>query len=114
MASYGADLIAGERRRQVEEEGWTPEHDDRHTDRDLAVVAAALAIDGTDYFIEARDDGGVLCAGGSDRWGLVAKFGYCGERPDRIRALTIAGALIAAEIDRELRRQAGGGEGGAS
>jgi hypothetical protein len=32
---------------------------------------------------------------------LVAKHGYNGTKPDRVRALAIAGALIAAELDRE-------------
>ena len=39
-----------------------------------------------------------------DLCGSLAKFGREGTKPDRVRALTIAGALIAAEIDRELRR----------
>ena len=28
----GAELIAAERRRQIEDEGWTPEHDVEHAD----------------------------------------------------------------------------------
>lgn len=36
--------IAAERVRQVEAEGWTPEHDDRHNNSELACAAAyALA-----------------------------------------------------------------------
>lgn len=35
--------IAAERRRQVEVEGWTAEHDDEHVDGSLATVAAAYA-----------------------------------------------------------------------
>lgn len=33
--------IAAERRRQIEAEGWTPEHDDQHTSGELAAAAAA-------------------------------------------------------------------------
>lgn len=35
--------IKHERLRQMEEEGWTPEHDDRHTDGSLAAAAAFYA-----------------------------------------------------------------------
>jgi len=36
--------IAAERRRQIEDEGWTPEHDDdEHGDGDLARAAASYA-----------------------------------------------------------------------
>jgi hypothetical protein len=37
------DVLA-ERRRQIECEGWTPEHDDEHSDGSLARAAAAYAI----------------------------------------------------------------------
>lgn len=35
--------IAAERRRQVEVEGWTPDHDDAHAQGDMAAAAAAYA-----------------------------------------------------------------------
>lgn len=35
------DEIAAERQRQVEVEGWTAEHDDKHADGSLAQAAAA-------------------------------------------------------------------------
>lgn len=104
----GHELIAAERERQVAEEGWTPEHDDEHSDAALAVVAASLAVDGTDA--EVHDPIGRGTDGHENRlgveqmgdcWGLVRKH-----RDDRVRQLTIAGALIAAEIDREQRREA--------
>ena len=34
-----ADVV-GERTRQILDEGWTPEHDDAHTDGQLAQAAA--------------------------------------------------------------------------
>lgn len=37
------DDIAAERRRQVEEEGWTTEHDDQHDRGELARAAACYA-----------------------------------------------------------------------
>lgn len=36
--------IAEERVRQVEGEGWTPEHDDHHTHREMAAAAGCYAI----------------------------------------------------------------------
>lgn len=37
-----ADVMA-ERKRQIDKEGWTPEHDDRHTGGDMALAAASYA-----------------------------------------------------------------------
>ena len=37
------DEIAAERRRQIEVEGWTPEHDDGHDCREMAQAAACYA-----------------------------------------------------------------------
>ena len=87
----GAECIAAERRRQVEECGWDARHDDSHRGGSLAVNAAELAVAHTDAQVE-RPNGDV------DPWGLVARV------PDTLRRLEIAGALIAAEIDR-LQRQ---------
>ncbi len=39
----GIELIAQERQRQVSEEGWTAEHDDGHTDQELARAASCYA-----------------------------------------------------------------------
>lgn len=39
----GAELIAAERRRQIEQEGWTPEHDDQHSGGELATAGAVYA-----------------------------------------------------------------------
>lgn len=91
----GVELIAAERLRQVEEEQWTAQHDMSHQYGELAIAAAALAVDGTDATI--REPGGA-----KDEWGLVAKHGYRGTSPGHVRKLVIAGALIAAEIDRLL------------
>ena len=35
----GAQLILAERRRQIEAEGWSPFHDDKHRRRELAKAA---------------------------------------------------------------------------
>ncbi len=87
---YGADLIADERSRQIgEEEHWTSDHDDKHTDQSLADAAAYLARPHREIVVPdwSRD--------------LSIKH-----QNDRVRELVIAGALIAAEIDRLLRKGA--------
>jgi hypothetical protein len=42
LSAAATDVLA-ERKRQVEAEGWTIEHDDRHPDGELAVAAACYA-----------------------------------------------------------------------
>lgn len=89
----GAELIATERRRQVEAEGWTPDHDDGHNDKELRWAAACyllsgeITIDGEDFRLR--------CWPWADFWWKPS--------PDPIRNLVKAGALIAAEIDRLQR-----------
>ena len=43
VVSQAAIDILAERRRQVEVEGWTPEHDDEHAHGELAEAAAGYA-----------------------------------------------------------------------
>lgn len=40
----GIELIAEERKRQIDEEKWTPEHDDKHTRGELAQAADSYRI----------------------------------------------------------------------
>jgi hypothetical protein len=87
----GAERIAAERQRQVEREGWTPEHDDRHADEELARAAACYAT--------PRLLGGSLPP---QDWPWAVKW-WKPTPDDRIRELEKAGALIAAEIDRLQR-----------
>jgi hypothetical protein len=84
----GIEMIAAERKRQIEEKGWTLEHDRvAHGDGELLTRARDLAM--------------VIDVGVSDQhpdpWGLIAKY-----EGDPIRALAVVGALVAAEIDRRL------------
>jgi hypothetical protein len=92
----GIELIAEERTRQIAVKGWTLEHDDEHTDGALRVVAATCAVDGTDAEVVDPLD---------RTWGIVERHGYQGDVPEPIHLLAIAGALIAAEIDRLQRRK---------
>lgn len=100
------DLIAAERSRHPLK--WSDSHDDQHTDGSLAVIAATIAVAGTDAKVVDLLDR--VDVDRYDNWGLMKKH------PDRLRQLTIAGALIAAELDREIRyelRKRGLGRGSA-
>jgi transcriptional regulator with XRE-family HTH domain len=89
----GVELIAAERRRQVEAEGYDAAHDDEHGGGELAQAAAAYAWPGE--HMRTRDGRTV------HRSVLWPWDGDGSWRPgDRLRDLTRAGALIAAEIDR--------------
>lgn len=103
----GVELIAEERQRQISQEGWTPEHDDSHEGGEMAIAAACYAV------------AGMKSAGGADISVLSETMGDFGleyqeawpwdgrwdkrKRHDRKRQLVIAGALIAAELDRLSR-----------
>lgn len=86
------DVLA-ERRRQVEVEGWTTEHDDQHSDGSISVAAACYALTN------------VPCAkpGALSTTYLSTWVGWGGGwfKPwNRRRDLVRAGALILAEIER--------------
>ena len=85
----GIELIAEERQRQIEVEGWTAEHDKQHDFSQLAFAAAAYAL--PDYCKTKDFKRTHLWPWDSRAW-----------KPsdDRVKELTKAGALIAAEIDR--------------
>jgi hypothetical protein len=93
--SEGVDLIAAERRRQVEEEGWTAEHDEQWINDQLSRAAACYALAGT------APTRGLVCL--RDLW----PWDNCWWRPKtRVANLVRAGALIAAELDRMARAEA--------
>lgn len=90
----GAQLIAVERQRQTDVEGWTPEHDNEHELGELATAAACYAL--PDIYEE-------WWPWAPTWWKPSGEY----EGAGRIRDLVKAGALIAAEIDR-LQREAQG------
>jgi hypothetical protein len=94
VPATGAKLIAAERRRQVEAEGWTPEHDAQHAAGELARAAACYALPQR----ERTTSPGLPFPRGWP-WGVRA---WKPEPGDRVRELVKAGGLIAAEIDRLL------------
>jgi len=94
----GTELIAIERERQMSKEGWTAEHDDRHTKSELARVAAIYALP-----VEYRKLRYV------EMWPVSWSWDWWKPTPrNRIKELTKAGALIAAEIDRLQRSKVNG------
>jgi hypothetical protein len=98
----GIELIAAERERQVSQEGWTPEHDDKHRDGAIAKAAACYAI-GEDPPIYRGTIRGVGFES-EPRIHRLWPWDAAWWKPSyRIRDLVKAGALIAAEIDRLQR-----------
>lgn len=97
----GIELIAEERKRQVEEEGWTPEHDDKHEGGSLAVAGACYALEiASGYTGKYRSEMYQQCADVCWPWD---ESWWKPSTDDPVRQLVKAGALIAAEIDRLQR-----------
>jgi hypothetical protein len=92
--------IASERRRQVEVEGWTPEHDDAHSKGELAQAAGvyALAAGSHDYrWVLRGSPVNDYLAAAMKLWPWDASWF---KPKDKRRDLVKAGALIVAEIER--------------
>jgi hypothetical protein len=77
--------ITAERHRQIDEEGWSGEHDDRHTKGELAKAA--------EFYL------------GNGTWPWAWEVGHPPRKKNkpRRRQLIIAAALIVAEIERMER-----------
>ncbi|MEB2504596.1 hypothetical protein SB394_11805 [Burkholderia sp. BCCIQ04A] len=85
------DVIA-ERRRQVEQEGWTPEHDDEHDEGQMAAAAGYYAL--ASSFPHSRDLG-------RGQKPAYWPWGPSWWKPTSARRnLVKAGALILAELER--------------
>ena len=96
----GVELIAAERQRQIDVEGWSLKHDDDHFKGELAAAAVCYA---DEAFVQSYEPW-------SRRIDAIAPHGWPFDslefwKPsdDPIRNLVKAGALIAAEIDRLQR-----------
>jgi hypothetical protein len=90
--SNAARDVSAERRRQIEVEGWTPEHDDKHSDGELAEAAAAYAI--------ASAEGKESLPRASKQFLQTCWTKNWWKPKDRRSNLVRAGALILAEIER--------------
>lgn len=103
----GAVLIAQERARQIEAEGFTASHDSQHNNGALAWAAM--------YYAMPRSAAAFCTPGCGGRVDITPMFFFeetawdtefaKRDGKDRIRQLTVAGALLAAEIDRLLEAQ---------
>ncbi len=99
---YGLQQIQAERAKQVEK--WSHHHDDEHDGGEIAFNAMMLIVEHLNQTaVEKATESVEVRVGGDDvwvdQWGLMKRH-----RDDRIKLLTVAGALVAAEIDR-LRRE---------
>ena len=91
--------IAAERRRQIEEEGWTHEHDDVHGNEELASAAVCYALPRHlhgDFLLRSRNAPRPTSIR-AEVWPWTRAWW---KPKDRRRDLVRAGALIVAEIDR--------------
>lgn len=103
----GAELIAKERERQITEEKWTADRDDLHTADQLAWAAATYALPGRKNVIVGQRCNEKLKVNvivPPDFFWPFGKDWYKPDKEDRIRELVKAGSLIAAEIDRLIRK----------
>lgn len=94
----GIELIAAERQRQVQEEGWSIEQEDGHRRKELQAAAECYIVYGCD---PQRQD----AAPTFWPWDPRSWKPNCS---DEVHNLVKAGALIAAEIDRLQRLAAKG------
>ena len=99
MTFDGARLIQEERKRQIWDERWTPEHDDEHTDGSLALAAACYARHAATVPY-LPDIEAYRTSPAPDDWPWHVDW-WKPVQPQR--DLVKAGALAAAEIDRITR-----------
>lgn len=97
LRPQAAQDVLAERRRQIEVEGWTPEHDDEHSESELALAAASYAAAAGGY---AKGKAPPIWPFALDWW--KPSYGR--------RDLVKAAALLLAEIERIDRAAAEKGE----
>lgn len=104
----GAELIAAERQRQIEHEGWTPEHDDGHYPGDMAMAGACYAANAASRETIERGDFEASSQPEAAQQMIQRMWPWDREEwkpKGQLRDLVRAGALIAAEIDRLQRAE---------
>lgn len=114
----GIELITEERMRQISKEGWTFDHDDEHIHGELSAAAACYAINKHKSKVRVhmyREAENTFLSGNTGDRGdrRLMPEGWYDAFPweewdkrfkhNQIKSLQIAGALIAAEIDRLQR-----------
>lgn len=100
----GAQLIAEERNRQINQEGWTPAHDAQWKGQELGFAARCYLDRGVNLIPHLHDP--------SPFWPFDNEWWRPSEDP--VRNLIKAGALIAAEIDRLRAGKSYSGQGAPS
>lgn len=104
LMKTGIEIIETERNRQMTQEGWLPEHDDTHSEGQLAGAAACYAMHAAGFTFAENTLS--LYKGFYNKvnvWPWERKW-WKPSPKDPIRDLAKAGALIAAEIDRLNRK----------
>lgn len=100
MNSAASDVLA-ERHRQIEAEGWTPEHDDAHKNGSLSRAGGFYALNaGAAMWYGTTDT--TICDAAPDGWPWAPEWWKPSEAR---RDLVKAAALILAEIERLDRIQ---------
>lgn len=106
IATAAARDVLAERRRQVEVEGWTPEHDDAEQERgNLAAAASCYALAAA---VAGATTWNVFTTSPPDAWPWASSWWKPGE-PRRMLVKSAALALAAIE---QIDRNQGGGGGG--
>jgi hypothetical protein len=95
------ERIAAERQRQIEKEGWTAEHDAKHKRGDLARAGACYAVREYLYPTNVGPEDA-----DKELWPFDKEWDKR-KSTSVIRGLEKAGALIAAELEKEIVWQAG-------
>lgn len=111
MKKTGIELIAEERKEQIEKHGFDSKHDDMHDDGLLIEAAIVCASNYIVYWKQTFANGQSFQAMEVSSWELPVKYNGNvllpntdnSTKKERIHQLKVAGALIAAEIDRLQR-----------
>lgn len=97
------ELIVDERKRQIEAEGYTPEHDDTHTNGELAMAAATYAARPNINVNIGKHHGVFLTIKRGMLWPFESKSFKPSYYDDRKRELVKSVSLMIAEIERLQR-----------
>ena len=100
ITSPGVGAIHRERERQWEEEGFDDEHDDQHTENELIRAAYSYILAAVAGSV--MEEGERVTEEPPETWPWAPEW-WKPDLDDPVRMLTKAGALIAAEIDRQVR-----------
>jgi hypothetical protein len=99
MSTVGSDLIDAERQRQIDEENWGEDHDDAHDKGELVTAAAAYLAHASPVWQHAVLEDEDITAIKAE-WPWNDEFHPSTKNHPAWKCLVIAGALIAAELDR--------------